>query len=82
MVPKAGLEPAHPKARDFKSLTATYFVTWALVLGAGLEPTSADYLSLRGISSLLYQLSYPSKNLFSISKQLQQANKDINKVNV
>ncbi len=29
MVPRAGLEPAHPKARDFKSLVSTDFTIWA-----------------------------------------------------
>ena len=29
-----------------------------MVAVAGLEPAPADYLSLRGISPLLYQLSY------------------------
>ena len=31
MVPEAGLEPAHPKARDFKSLVSTNFTTRALL---------------------------------------------------
>ena len=29
MVPGAGVEPAWPKPRDFKSLVSTYFTTWA-----------------------------------------------------
>ena len=29
MVPKAGLEPARHKPRDFKSLASTDFATWA-----------------------------------------------------
>ncbi len=29
LVPRAGLEPAHLAARDFKSLVSTYFTTWA-----------------------------------------------------
>ena len=35
VVPRAGLEPAHPKARDFKSLVSTDFTIWAEVRVAG-----------------------------------------------
>ena len=31
MVPGAGIEPARPKARDFKSLVSTYFTIRAVV---------------------------------------------------
>ena len=29
VVPRAGIEPARPKARDFKSLVSTDFTIWA-----------------------------------------------------
>ena len=32
MVPKAGLEPARHKPRDFKSLASTIFATWGVLL--------------------------------------------------
>ena len=44
MVPRAGFEPAHPKARDFKSLVSTYSTIWGddyykLEEAVGFEPT-------------------------------------------
>ena len=41
MVRLAGIEPARPKPRDFKSLVSTYFTTVAfltLVRRKGIEP--------------------------------------------
>lgn len=41
MVPRAGLEPARDKARDFKSLVSADFTTWANMVGpAGFEPAT------------------------------------------
>ena len=64
MVLRAGLEPAHPKIMDFKSIAATNYAIGALlVLPLRFELRSSPHLEASpGYKSGALPLSYGSKN--------------------
>ena len=49
MVPRAGLEPARPRSRDFKSLVFTNFTTWASCLVTNCGENIAEDLRMANI---------------------------------
>lgn len=57
MVPKAGLEPAHPKAIDFESTASTDFATSALMENRGKRRYYTCHLVRRNFYCLPMTLS-------------------------
>ena len=57
MVPRAGLEPARPKSRDFKSLVFTNFTTWASDLFTNCGGNITEDLNMANVYKLITRLS-------------------------